>query len=164
MPAEAARPHAKQLREQADSSGGGGGGGRGGGSATGASLKTQVFEHTFETPDGTDADTSVDDAELERARREAEEQKKREAEAKRQAKKEEEEQKKRDAARGPADKYHVICSLGGGMYVQWQSRVVGPVRGGCACCGCLPAATAACMGGWLQMMAAWHAAACTRCC
>lgn len=75
---------------------------------------TQTFEVHFDSPDGTDADTSVDAAAAARA----------------EAERIEKEKKAKMAAQAdevnttPGERYHVICSLGAGIYTQWQSRVV----------------------------------------
>jgi hypothetical protein len=84
------------------------------GTGGGRSGNTSVIEHIFDTPDGTPQDDSLSLAEA--------------AELK--AVQAEEARKASEAAEGdkvnttPGEKYHVICSLGAGVYVQWQSRVV----------------------------------------
>ncbi|KAL4424646.1 hypothetical protein ABPG77_002264 [Micractinium sp. CCAP 211/92] len=72
-------------------------------------ARTQTFEVHFESVDGTDADTSMDPA----------------AEQQRVAKQQQEEADKvlDEVNQTPGEKYHVICSLGAGLYTQWQSRV-----------------------------------------
>lgn len=71
---------------------------------------TQIFEAHFDSVDGTDADTSVD-----KAAEQAKVAKQQELEAARVAD---------EVNKTPGEKYHVICSLGAGIYTQWQSRVV----------------------------------------
>ena len=88
---------------------GGGGGGDAGGAATTTATTTQTHFHTFETADGTDADTSLSAVKEKEAAAAA-------AKAATAA--------KDDAVNTSGDKYHVICSLGAGLYTQWQSRVV----------------------------------------
>lgn len=83
-------------------------------SDVGGGGKTQTIEHTFDTPDGTPQDDSLSQqerAELEAVQREEERKRREEADADR-------------VNTTPGEKYHVICSLGSGIYVQWQSRVV----------------------------------------
>lgn len=78
-----------------------------------AAGKTQIIEHTFDTPDGTDADDSLAAAQQAEEERKAAEEERRQQEA----------AKPDEVNTTPGEKYHVICSLGAGMYVQWQSRV-----------------------------------------
>ncbi|PRW44917.1 hypothetical protein C2E21_6489 [Chlorella sorokiniana] len=86
-------------------------GGREGAGGGAVAQGTRTFEHTFETIDGTGADTSADAAEVEKRREQ------------------EVAAKKQDTAQAnevnttPGEKYHVICSLGSGAYTEWQSRV-----------------------------------------
>lgn len=77
--------------------------------ATAEPAHTQTFEAHFESVDGTDADASVDAA----------------AEQARVAQQQQQEADKvlDEVNTTPGEKYHVICSLGAGIYTQWQSRV-----------------------------------------
>lgn len=97
----------KQLREEGADLGGGGA------VADPGATSTQVIEHSFATPDGTDADDSMDAAQREEAARAEAEAAKKAADA-----------AAADVVNTSGGKYHVICSLGSGIYTQWQSRVV----------------------------------------
>jgi hypothetical protein len=72
-----------------------------------------VIEHSFSAPDGTDADNSLDAQQREEAARAEAEAAQKAAEA-----------AAADVINTSGGKYHVICSLGSGVYTQWQSRVV----------------------------------------
>ncbi|KAL4448637.1 hypothetical protein ABPG75_005856 [Micractinium tetrahymenae] len=76
-------------------------------------ARTQTFKVQFDSADGTDADTSLDKAAAERAEQE------------RAVKQQQEEAGKLadEVNTTPGEKYHVICSLGAGIYTQWQSRL-----------------------------------------
>lgn len=81
--------------------------------ASSSRATTQIVEHVFETSDGTEADDSLT-AEQKLAAKQQEE----EAERLKQ------EAASSDVNETPGEKYHVVCSLGSGIYTQWQSRVV----------------------------------------
>ena len=98
----------KQLREEGPDL-------QGGGLGDPHAASTQVIEHSFATPDGTDADDSMDAQQREEAARAEAEAAQKAADA-----------VAADAVNTSGGKYHVICSLGSGVYTQWQSRVVSP--------------------------------------
>ncbi|KAI3426134.1 hypothetical protein D9Q98_008513 [Chlorella vulgaris] len=80
--------------------------------ASSSRATAQIVEHVFETSDGTEADDSLT-AEQKLAAKQQEE----EAERLKQ------EAASSDVNETPGEKYHVVCSLGSGIYTQWQSRV-----------------------------------------
>jgi hypothetical protein len=104
----------------------------------GGERRTQIFEHSFDTLDGTEADPSLSAAEK----------------AELAAQQEEEARKAREAAEAdrvndtPGEKYHVICSLGAGLYTQWQSRVVSRGRARQGAAACPAAAPTSAAGHW----------------
>jgi hypothetical protein len=115
---------------------------RGGGLGDPDASSTQVIEHSFATPDGTDADDSLDAQQREEAARAEAEAAQKAAEA-----------AAADVVNTSGGKYHVICSLGSGVYTQWQSRVVRVGQRAVQLAAFLRSPTGAgrpvCVAGWL---------------